>query len=477
MNITQESKPAVSAPTRLNRAPSKKRQITISLMAALLALLASASPGTAATVAPDLGAAQRFAVLAGTAVTCTDSTVTGDVGIYPGTVTETRSSITGTIDLGAQTANEDFVRTYVALAFAPCDVVVTGRLAGQTLSPGTYCLDAAVAETGGVLTLKGDSNGVWIIKIGTLGTGALAATDFSVVMADGGQASNVYWWVAQAATLTDSNFRGTILAGTSITVTRGSLDGKALAGTAVTMTGAALAAPTPTPTPTPTPVMPTNQAPVDLGSAGSFVILSKSGITDVPTSAITGNIGTSPITGAAMTGLDCAEVTGTIYTVDAAGPACRVENAVLLAAAVSDMETAYTDAAGRVSPDATELGAGNIDGMTLIPGLYKWGTPVLIPTRVTLDAQGDTNAVFIFQIAQGLTVGNGAVVTLSGGAQARNIFWQVAGQTTLGTTADFKGIVLCATAIVLNTGASMDGRALAQTAVTLQMNAVTEPTN
>jgi Ice-binding-like len=216
-------------------------------------------------------------------------------------------------------------------------------------------------------------------------------------------------------------------------------------------------------------------APVDLGLAGNFVILSKTGITDVPASAITGNIGTSPITGAAIAGLDCGEVTGLIFTVDAAGPACRVTYPVLLTAAISDMETAYTDAAGRILPDATELGAGNIDGMTLAPGLYKWGTSVLIPTGVTLDAQGDPNAVFIFQIAQTLAVGNGAIVTLSGGAQAKNIFWQVAGQTTLGTTADFKGIILCQTAIALNTGATLVGRALAQTAVTLQMNAVTQP--
>jgi len=147
----------------------------------------------------------------------------------------------------------------------------------------------------------------------------------------------------------------------------------------------------------------------------------------------------------------------------------------MLTTAISDMETAYTDAAGRVLPDYVELGAGNIDGMTLIPGLYKWGTPVLIPTRVTLDAQGDPNAVFIFQLAQTLNVGNGATITLRGGALAKNIFWQVAGKTTLGTTADFKGIILCATAIALKTGASLDGRALAQTAVTLQMNAVTQP--
>ena len=217
--------------------------------------------------------------------------------------------------------------------------------------------------------------------------------------------------------------------------------------------------------------------PVNLGLAGDFVILSKTGITDVPGSAITGNIGTSPITGAAITGLGCEEVTGLIFTVDAAGPACRVTFPVLLTLAIGDMQTAYTDAAGRVAPDVTELGAGNIDGMTLIPGLYKWGTPVLIPTGIVLDAQGDPNAVWILQIAQTLDVGNGAMITLRGGAQAKNIFWQVAGQTTLGTTADFKGIILCQTAIALKTGATLVGRALAQTAVTLQMNAVTQPAN
>ena len=215
------------------------------------------------------------------------------------------------------------------------------------------------------------------------------------------------------------------------------------------------------------------QAPVNLRSAGNFVILSKSGITDVPASAIVGNIGTSPITGAAITGIGCGEVTGTIFTVDAAGPACRVTSPVMLTAAISDMETAYTDAAGRTLPNATELGAGNINGMTIRPGLYKWGTPVLIPHVVTLE--GGANDVWIFQIAQTLTVGNGAQVILKGGAQAKNIFWQVAGGTTLGTTANSKGIVLCKTLIAMNTGAVLSGRALAQTAVTLQMNAVIRP--
>ncbi|MFA5852425.1 MAG: ice-binding family protein, partial [Spirochaetales bacterium] len=104
---------------------------------------------------------------------------------------------------------------------------------------------------------------------------------------------------------------------------------------------------------------------------------------------------------------------------------------------------------------------------------YKWGTGVLIASDVTIS--GGADDVWIFQIAEDLTVSNGVMVTLSGGAQAKNIFWQVAGQTSLGTTANFKGIILCQTQIVLQTGAVLNGRALAQTAVTLDANTVTQP--
>jgi hypothetical protein len=210
-------------------------------------------------------------------------------------------------------------------------------------------------------------------------------------------------------------------------------------------------------------------------STNNFVILSKTGITDVPKSIITGNIGTSPITGAAI-GVTCAEVTGIIYSVNAAGPLpCRVTNARLLTAAVRDMQTAYTNAAGRTNPTATELGAGNIGGMTLAPGLYKWSTGLTIPTDVTLS--GGANDVWIFQVAQTLNISSATKVVLAGGAQAKNIFWVVAGQTTIGTTAVFNGNILDQTAIVLNTGAKLNGRALAQTAVTLDSNAVIAPTS
>ena len=213
--------------------------------------------------------------------------------------------------------------------------------------------------------------------------------------------------------------------------------------------------------------------PVSLGSAGGFAILSKTGITDVYASAIVGDVGTSPITGAALL-LTCGEVSGRTFTVDAAGPLpCAINDATFLTAAVGDMGFAYDDAAGRLYPDVTELGAGEIGGLTLQPGLYKWGTGVLITTDVTLA--GGPNDVWILQVAGTLNQGNATRVTLAGGALAKNIFWQVAGAVTIGTTAHFEGVVLAKTMIAVNTGASVTGRLLAQTAVTLQMNAVTQP--
>jgi hypothetical protein len=217
---------------------------------------------------------------------------------------------------------------------------------------------------------------------------------------------------------------------------------------------------------------PLPQAPVALGVAGTFAVLSQTGVTDVPSSAVTGNVGSSPITGAAIL-LTCPEVTGTIFSVDAAGPACKVTNSTLLTTAVGDMGIAYTDVAGRTNPDFVNLGAGEIGGRTLRPGQYTWSTDVSISTDVKLA--GGPNDVFIFQIAGNLTEAAAKNVTLTGGVQAKNVFWQSAGSVTLGTTAHFEGTILSKTLIAMNTGASINGRLLAQTAVTLQSNTVTEP--
>ena len=212
---------------------------------------------------------------------------------------------------------------------------------------------------------------------------------------------------------------------------------------------------------------------INLGVAGEFVILSKTGVTDVYKSDVTGDVGTSPITGAAML-LKCNEVTGTIYTVDAAGPLpCRVTNATRLGTAVLNMQAAYTDAAGRVNPDFLNLGAGNIGGKTLTPGLYKWTTALIIPTNITIS--GSPTDVWIFQVAGTLKMSSAVRITLAGGAQAKNIFWQTSGAVTLGTTTHFEGNILSQTGINLQTGATINGRMLAQTAVTLQMNTVVIP--
>lgn len=217
----------------------------------------------------------------------------------------------------------------------------------------------------------------------------------------------------------------------------------------------------------------TAQAPVELGTSGTFAILTQTGVTNVYASAINGNVGASPITGAAI-GLTCPEVmTGIVYTVDAAGPPCKVTNATLLTTAVGDMAIAYADAAGRTFPDFIDLGAGEIGGLTLLPGLYQWTTGVSMSTDVTLA--GGPNDVWIFQIAGNIDQASAKNVNLSGGAQAKNVFWQTAGAGSIGTTAHFEGTILAKTMIAMKTGASTNGRLLAQTAVTLQKNTVTQP--
>jgi hypothetical protein len=219
--------------------------------------------------------------------------------------------------------------------------------------------------------------------------------------------------------------------------------------------------------------------PVKLGTAGDYVILAKSGISTVPPATITGNLGVSPAAASYITGFSLAadptnvfstspQIIGKVYAANYASPTPS-----RMTTAVSDMELAFTDAAGR-APDVVELGAGNVGGMTLTPGVYKWGTGLLIPTNVTLA--GNATAVWIFQIAQDLTVSSAVSIVLTGGALPKNVFWQVAGKVNLDTTAHLEGVVLTQTSVTLRTGASIRGRLLAQTAVSLDGSTVTQPT-
>lgn len=220
--------------------------------------------------------------------------------------------------------------------------------------------------------------------------------------------------------------------------------------------------------------------PSDLGSAGNYVIMGKTGISNVTGSSITGNIAVSPAAATYITGFSLiadasnvfstspGKVVGKVYAATYAAP--TPSN---LTTAIGNVETAYNDAAGRSNPDFTELASGNLGGATLSPGLYKWGTSVIIPTNFTIS--GSATDVWIFQIAGNVTMSAAQSIILSGGAQAKNIFWQVAGQVTVGTTSQFVGIILSKTAITFQTSASLNGRAYAQTMVSLDNNAITQP--
>jgi hypothetical protein len=217
---------------------------------------------------------------------------------------------------------------------------------------------------------------------------------------------------------------------------------------------------------------------VILGTAGNYVILAKAAISTTGVTAVTGNLGLSPAAASFITGFSLIADATNVFSTSSlvTGQVFAADNTVPtpsnLTTAVLDMMTAYTDAAGR-APDVTELGAGNIGGMTLVPGVYKWGTGVLIPANVTLS--GGPNDVWIFEIAQNLVMSAGTRVNLIGGAQAKNVFWQVFGIVDLGTTSHFEGIALVQTAITLKTGATANGRLLAQTAVTLDAATVVQP--
>lgn len=230
-----------------------------------------------------------------------------------------------------------------------------------------------------------------------------------------------------------------------------------------------------------TPLAPVGPTAVNLGTAGDFAILTKSGISTTGVTSITGDIGVSPAAATALTGFGLIMdtngqsshtpiVTGKAYASDYAAP-----TPAKMTQAVSDMETAFTTANGLTTPaPIVGLYAGDISGRILPPGLYKWSTGVLV-TSAGVTLTGGPNDTWVFQIAQNLTINNNAKITLLGGAQAKNIFWVVSGQATIGSNANVSGNILSKTLVSMNTGSRLTGRLLAQTAVTLNASTVIKP--
>jgi hypothetical protein len=461
--------------------------------------MASPPSNSGSATAVNLGTAGSFVILTKSGISTTGTTtIIGNVGVSPAAATyitgfglvadpsnqfSTSSLVVGKVYAAdyvpptpatMTTAVSDMQAAYTDAAGRAPGVTElgAGNIGGMTLAPGVYKWSTGVTIPTDV-TLVGNSNAIWIFEIAQ---NLDISSGQHVILRGGAQAKNVYWVVAGQTTLeTGSAFNGNILDQTAIVLNTGAtLNGKALAQTAVTLNANIVSDPLAT-------VAPTNggsATAVNLGTAGNFVILTKSGVSTTGTTSIVGNIGVSPIAATGMTGFGLVMdpsnqfstsslVNGKVYAADYVSP-----TPATMTTAVSDMQAAYTDAAGR-TPDVTELAAGNIGGLTLAPGVYKWSTSVTIPTDVTLS--GSQNSIWIFEIAQNLDVSSGQHIVLSGGAQAQNVYWVVAGQTTLGTGSVFNGNILDQTAIVLNTGATLNGRALAQTAVTLDANTVTSP--
>lgn len=219
--------------------------------------------------------------------------------------------------------------------------------------------------------------------------------------------------------------------------------------------------------------------PNDLGACGNYAILAKAGVSNVTGSMVVGDMGVSPMAATGITGFSLildpsnafstsTSVVGKVYAADYAVP-----TPANLTSAIGCVERAYTDAETMVGPNFNELMSGNIGGLTLVPGLYKWTTNIVIPNDVTLF--GGANDVWIFQTTGNLLESSAKQVILTGGAQAKNVFWQVAGQVTLGANSHFEGIILGKTGVTLQTGASMLGRIMAQSMVALDNNNVTQP--
>jgi hypothetical protein len=445
----------------------------------------------------DLGTAESFAILSKSGITNVyPSNITGDVGTSPITgaaLLLTCGEVTGDIYTVAAAGplpcniNNPVLLTptvlameaaYTEAAGRPSDVLNLGAgvIGGITLTPGVYKWNSTLVISDDII-LDGGADDVWIFQV----AGTFNMSSGVRINLDGGaQAKNIFWQVSGAVTLgTRSHFEGTLLGKTSIAVQTGAtVNGRLLAQTAVTLQMNTVTLPesdSEPVEPSPSPAL----EPVDLGTAGNFAILSKSGVTNVPQSLITGNVGTSPIAQTAITGfaltLDSSgefatstQVDGRIYAASAAAP-----TPAMLTTAVLDMQAAYVDAAGRTNPDVLNLGAGVIGGQTLAPGVYKWASTLVIATDITLE--GNADDVWIFQVAGTFNMSSAVKINLIGGAQASNIFWQVSGAVTLGTTSHFEGNLLGATSIAVQTGATVNGRLLAQTAVTLQMNTVTIP--
>ena len=406
--------------------------------------------------------------LAMTPLTTSNFTLTQGATVVPGAVATSADSMTATF---APTANLAASTGYTATVTGATSAAGVALAAARTFSFTTGATADTTAPVVSATNPVNNGTGVAInTKVAATFTKAMdaqtiTAANFTVKQGTTAVAGTVTYGPGTTATFSPSGaLSGGVVYTASLSTGVKDLAGNALASAyAWTFTTGTAVAKGP--------------APVLLGAAGNYVVIAKTAISSVSPSVVTGDIALSPaaqsfITGFALIGntgyATSAQVTGKVYAADQTPP--TPSN---LTTAVSNMEAAYTDAAGRTTPDFLELGTGNIGGKTLAPGLYKWTSTVSIPSNVTIS--GGANDTWIFQTTGDLNEADAMKVILAGGAQAKNIWWQVAGKVSIGAGAHFEGVLLVKTEATLVTGASMNGRILAQTQVALQKATLTQP--
>jgi len=433
----------------------------------LVAMVAIPTISVAAEPRVKVGTTYNFAVLAGTTITNTGTTsINGSVGLFPGTAFtgQESASVNGDVQLAnaaALKAKNDLITTYNDAYERKNVTHIPTELGGTTLTPGTYDSASGTFEITGNLTLdaQGDPNAVFIFKTAST---LVTASGSSVTPINNAQLGQTFWKVGSSATLgTNSYIVGNIVALTSITANTGAkVRGQLLARNgAVTLDANTITNGIGANTVVPKTIV-AAESRVKVGSSYYFAVLAGTTITNTGTTSINGNVGLFP--GTAFTGQESASVNGDMQLANAS--ALKAKN---------DLITAYNDADGRknVKRIPTELG-----GAKLTPGTYDSASGTFeITGNLTLDAQGNPNAVFIFKTASTLVTAAGSSVTPINNAQLGQTFWKVGSSATLGTNSNIVGDIVALTSITANTGAKVRGQLLARNgAVTLDTNAITK---
>ena len=410
----------------------------LTVLVLLTSLLSPQSPAQAITSTVDLKTAGSYSVLATDAIASTgDSALSGNAGTSPGTAITgfPPGILTGSIHAGdshAMAAQTDLRAAYTDAAGRVPTGTLAGDLAGRTLTAGVYKSTAALAvSTTVTLDAQQDPTAVFIFQIDAAFNTAAAS---SIVLINGAQASNVFWQVVGAVSLgANSSFTGNILGFAAISVGAST----SFIGRALTSNGAI--------------AMASNifmaEPPVSLNSAGTYSVLAGTSVVNSGGTTLNGNLGVSP--GAALTGFPPGVVTGSTELGTAASAQAQL-----------DLQAALNDAAART---ATATLSGNLGGQTYNAGVYSAPGALTLGSSVTLDGQGNPNAVFIFQLDGGFTTSAGSSVRLINGAQPSRVFWKVDGVVQLGASSSFSGIILGQATVTVGSNSNFTGRALTRT--------------